>query len=69
MYFIFIIMLLNRHRECVCRLYLVFTAGEGIITYCVTSYPVAFCLIKEIEEQLWRLQHYLLCHVTETSLI
>lgn len=37
------------------------TVGAGIITYCVTLYPVAFCLMKEIEQQLWRLWHYLLC--------
>ena len=45
------------------------TVGEGIITYCVTLYPVAFCLMKEIQQRLWRLWHYLLCLVTETSLI
>lgn len=57
---------------CVCVDYgLVFAAGagEGIITYCVTLYPAAFCLIEEIEERPWRLWHYLLRLVTEASLI
>lgn len=54
---------------CVCGLCLVFTAtaGEGIITYGVTLYPVAFCLMKKIEERLWRPWRYLLRLVTETS--
>lgn len=61
----------HAHMSVCLQLFLVFTAtaGVGIITYCVTLYLAALCLIKEIEKQLWRLWHYLLCLVTQASLI